>query len=62
MEDKVFVHGADDTNYWQNGRGFVLKFDGKNEDMGQFEIVSSEDAPVSGQNVVFISNTTVPYG
>lgn len=42
-----------------------MRFQGLNEDPGQFEIVSSESSPLTAGedgNITYFSNTTVPYG
>jgi hypothetical protein len=45
----------------RNGIAFFIRFLGLNKDPGQFEIVSSENEPLTGTNITFYSNTTVPY-
>lgn len=47
--------------YNENGKAFLIRFNGMNADPDQFEIVSSETTPLEGDNLTFYSNTTVPY-
>ena len=65
LYDLTELYHASDFDYTENGRSFILRFIGLNEDPGQFEIVQSEEDPlVAGpdSNITFFANTTVPYG
>jgi hypothetical protein len=43
------------------GRAFLIRFIGINAKPGQFEIVSSENIPLSEGNYTTYSNVTVPF-
>jgi len=62
MFDKTLVTMGNDYSYAQNGRSLMIRFVGLNADPGQYEIVSSEDRPLTGDNITYYANTTVPYG
>jgi len=63
MFDKVQVTMGNDYAYPQNGRSLVIRFVGVNGDPGQYEMVSSDgETPLTGENITFYSNTTIPYG
>jgi hypothetical protein len=59
--DMTEIHDTTDYAYVQNGRAFLIRFQGLNADPGQFEIVSSENTPLAGTNITYYSNTTIPY-
>lgn len=65
LYDLTEIEYGNDFAYAENGRSWILRFIGLNEDPGQFEIVQSETDPlVAGEdgNITFFANTTVPYG
>lgn len=59
--DMTEVHRGYSYSYKGNGQDFLIRFQGYNNDPGQFEMVDSEITPVGGTNVTFYSNTTIPY-
>jgi len=62
LNDKIQVWSSTEFPYGQNGFGFYIRFAGKNEDPGQFEIISDTDAPLTASGEVALhANTTVPY-
>lgn len=64
LYDLTEITSGNDFEYAENGRSWILRFIGLNEDPGQFELVQSEITPLTAGdgNVTFYSNTTVPYG
>ena len=63
--DLTEMYNGNDFDYLENGRSFILRFIGLNEDPGQFEIVQSETNPLTAGEegtITFFANTTVPYG
>ena len=62
LYDKFELFEAYDVPYKENGVGFYLRFQGMNEDPGQFSIVNSDLTPLTGENIVFEQETIVPYG
>lgn len=62
FKDKIQVQ-HNNTYYDRSlGRAFYIRFVGYNDDPGQFEFVSDEDVPITGQDVKFIAQTVTPYG
>jgi hypothetical protein len=61
MFEVTQIHGTTDYEYNDNGKAWLIRFVGINKDPGQFEIVSSETDPLTGENITFFHNTTIPY-
>jgi len=61
INDLTEVYETNDYEYNDNGVAWIIRFLGHNEDPGQFEIVSSENNPLTGGNITYRANTTVPY-
>jgi len=59
--DRFEVWESIEYGYKENGIGLIFTFQGVNEDVGQFEIVSDEDEPLSGDNMTMTFETIVPY-
>jgi hypothetical protein len=47
--------------YRENMIRWNVRFVGLNENPGQFEIISDDTKPLTGDNITFYANTTVPY-
>ena len=62
LYDLTEITSGNDYEYAENGRSWLIRFIGLNADPGQFEIVQSETTPLTGGNLTFFANTTVPYG
>ena len=62
LRDKVEVWEEPKYPYAQNGRAFWLRYYGKNEDIGQAQIMSASVTPLGGDHLNFYANTTLPYG
>lgn len=64
MNEKIDVWTARNTGYEyrENGVGFYIRYSGKGKDMGQMSIESSNVTLLSGDNITFNQNTTIPYG
>jgi hypothetical protein len=45
-----------------NGIGFYIRYSGKNTDPGQITLESSNVTAVTGENVTYYANTTIPFG
>jgi len=61
LYDKIQAVDAGEHAYSANGRSFFLRFQGINEDPGQFSIESSTTEPLTGENLTISQNTTIPY-
>ena len=61
MYDVTEVYDVSHYPYVDNGKAFMVRFNGLNKDPAQFNIVSSETNPPKGTNLTYYSNTTVPY-
>ena len=62
LYDKLEVMETWEYPYKENGIGLYLRFQGLNEDPGQFEIVSSDVDPLTADNLTIEASTLVPYG
>jgi hypothetical protein len=63
LNEKIDVWKARGAfDYSQNGVGFYVRYSGKNNDPGQMVIESSNTTALTGDNLTFNSNTTIPYG
>jgi hypothetical protein len=63
MREKIEVwraRGAHRSS--NNGMGFYIRFSGKNNNPGQFKIETSNLTALTGENITFRENTTIPYG
>lgn len=61
MRDKVEIWEDTKYAYYENGRTFFLRYYGKNEDIGQAEIMTAETTPLTGDFLHFYSNTTYSF-
>jgi hypothetical protein len=63
MYDKIKVYDKTSDAFYRNanGKAFLIDFEGYNADPGQFKIISGVYSPLTGDNIVFTENTTVPY-
>jgi hypothetical protein len=59
--DRIEMWETRENEYKENGVGLYVKFQGLNEDPGQFEIMSSDTDPLLGDNIVFTFETVTPY-
>jgi len=59
--DRIKVEWTRDHTYRDNGLNWRILFNGYNADPGQFEIVSSETDPLTGDNIQFTQSTVQPY-
>jgi hypothetical protein len=61
LYDRMEITDTGVQHYKQNGVSFHVRFVGLNEDPGLFEIENVEGAVMGGNNLTFVSNTTIPY-
>jgi hypothetical protein len=61
LYDLIQVTEAYGYSYNNMGRAFLIRFVGINAQPGQFEIVTSENNPLSSGNYTNYANVTVPY-
>ena len=63
LYDKVKVHDISSTMFGHsnNGKAFIIDYQGLNADPGQMELVSSDTDPLTGDNLVYNYTTTTAY-
>jgi hypothetical protein len=59
--DKIETEWTNTNRYYDNGVAYRILFNSYNADPGQFEIVSSESDPLTGDGITFTSSTIQPY-
>ena len=53
LNDKIQIWRSSKYAYPQNGIGLFIRYAGKNEDVGQAEILSDTDQPLTGENITY---------
>jgi hypothetical protein len=61
LRDKIDVWEDSIYPYYENGRAFRLRYYGKNEDVGQAQIRSADDEPLTGDSIEYFANTSHPF-